>query len=470
MLFNSYVFIFAFLPITWLGYFLLNKINFNLSKYFLLFASLTFYSWFDIRYLPLLLGSLLFNYFFGNLLNKNSSKLYLWIGILGNVSLLAYFKYTDFFIENFNWAFNKDVELLHLVLPLAISYFTFQQIAYLIDNYKVDENNNKIPTYSFLDYSLFITFFPQLLMGPIMHHKELIPQFNKFNLNINWNNVALGLFIFSMGLAKKTLLGDPLTDYAQYGFDNYDKLSTIEAWYASISYVLSYYFDLSGYADMAIGLGKMFNINVPTNFNSPYKARNFADYWRRWHITLSRFLGDYIYKALGNNKEYNKKGGKWLLLVYINIMITFLVSGIWHGAGWTFVVWGLINGLFVIIANIMDKFKLELNLYLAWFLMFFGLIITRILFVSDSFSQAWFMTLNLFSLDNLRFYNLIYIDPFLQSFYLILGFYLVLGFKNSGEISQNFVPNLKYAFYTAILFASSLFTFFNAKPFLYFQF
>lgn len=460
MLFNSYEFLLVFLPLTFIIYFYLNsKKLITLSKIFLVIASLTFYSWWNVIYLPLILGSMIFNFYVGQFLGKKRTKQMLTFGIIGNVALLGYFKYTDFFIENFNWALNKDVELLHLALPLAISYFTFQQIAFLVDSYRGETKE-----YNFLNYALFITFFPQLLMGPIMHHKEIIPQFQtKWKSFIKWENVALGLFIFAIGLSKKTLIGDPLTDYAQYAFDNAQKLSMVEAWYASVSYVLSYYFDLSGYADMAIGIGKMFNIDIPKNFNSPYKARNFADYWKRWHITLSRFLSDYIYKSLGGNKSL-----VWVM--YLNIMITFFVSGFWHGAGWNFVVWGLLNGIFVVMAHMMKKANLEMNFYLAWFLMFFGLILTRILFVSNDFADAWYVTTTLFDISNLRFENLFYIDPYLQSFYIVLALYLALACKNSMEISENFKPNFKYIFYTVILLTASLFTFSSAKEFLYFQF
>ena len=240
MLFNSYEFILLFLPITFFVYFYLNsKKQILASKIFLVSASLFFYSWWNPIYLPLILGSMIFNFYIGESLGRKSTKKMLTFGIVGNVALLGYFKYTDFFIENFNWALNKDVDLLHLALPLAISYFTFQQIAFLVDSYRGETKE-----YDFLNYALFITFFPQLLMGPIIHHKEIIPQFQtKWKSFIRWENVSLGLFIFAIGLAKKCLLGDPLTDYAQYAFDNAQKLSLIEAWYASVSYVLPYYLD-----------------------------------------------------------------------------------------------------------------------------------------------------------------------------------------------------------------------------------
>lgn len=431
----------------------------TLSKTMLVFASLFFYGWWNPIYLILILGSMIFNFLVGKSLGKKSNKKMLTFGIIGNVALLGYFKYADFFIINFNWAFSSETPLLHLALPLAISYFTFQQIAFLVDNYR-----GEVKEFSFLNYSLFITFFPQLLMGPIVHHKEMMPQFAlKWRSLLRWENISLGLFIFAIGLAKKTLLGDPLTDYAQYAFDNAQKLTMIEAWYASTSYVLSYYFDLSGYADMAIGIAKMFNINLPKNFNSPYKARNFADYWRRWHMTLSRFLGDYIYKSLGGNKNI-------VWIVYLNIMITFFVSGFWHGAGWTFVVWGLINGVFVVMAHMMKKANIQMNFYVAWFLMFVGLIITRTLFVAKDFSDAWYVIKTMFNPYNLKFEALYHIDLTWQSFYIVIALILALGFKNSGQMAEDFKPNLKYTLYTAILLGASLFTFSNAKEFLYFQF
>lgn len=460
MLFNSYEFIFVFLPIVLFIYFYLNhKALKKASKFFLVLSSLFFYSWWNVAYLPLILGSIAFNFSIGRLLGLKPAKSILTVGVIGNIFLLGYFKYTDFFIENYNWALDSNTPLLNLVLPLAISYFTFQQIAFLVDSYRGETRE-----YDLLNYCVFITFFPQLLMGPIVHHKEIIPQFQKnINLKIKWEHVSLGIFIFAIGLAKKTLLGDPLTDYAQNAFDHAEELSMVEAWYASLSYVLSYYFDLSGYADMAIGIGKMFNINIPINFNSPYKARNFSEYWKRWHMTLSRFLGDYVYKSLGGNKRYSN-------IVYMNIMITFFVSGFWHGAGWTFVAWGALNGVFVVMAHMMKKAKIRINYYIAWSLMFLGLIITRILFVSDSFSDAWHVAYTLFDITNLRFSDLPYADGLLQTLYILIGLSLTLFFKNSIEISQNFRPNIKYTTYTVVLLSFSILTFSKAREFLYFQF
>jgi D-alanyl-lipoteichoic acid acyltransferase DltB (MBOAT superfamily) len=301
------------------------------------------------------------------------------VGILMNIAFLGYYKYTDFFITNVNFITHTDIALRHIILPIGISFFTFQLIAFLVDSYR-----GLTRSYSILDYLLFITFFPQLIIGPIVHHGEMVPQFeDETNARLNWDNVAVGLFLFSIGCAKKILLADPLTTHAQIFFDAVPRLpGLIESWWFSLEYTVSYYFDISGYADMAIGLGKMFNINIPHNFNSPYKARNFQNYWQRWHITLSRFLGDYIFRSV------YRKGNKYRNY-YIATMITFFVSGFWLGAGWTLVAWGLLNGGFVGSAAWMKRRNLRFPLPLAVLLTFIGVIVLRVLFVSSVFTDAW---------------------------------------------------------------------------------
>ncbi|NBI63082.1 MBOAT family protein [Clostridiales bacterium] len=305
-------------------------------------------------------------------------KTLFYIGILANIGLLGYYKYTDFFIDNINVLCGADIALKHIALPIGISFFTFQLIAFLVDCYK-----NATKEYDFINYLLFITFFPQLIVGPIVHHAEMVPQFeNKDNANINFDNIAKGLFLFSIGCAKKILLADMLTPDAQAFFDNISgDVPFLDAWYYSIEYTISYYFDLSGYADMAIGLGLMFNIHIPQNFNSPYRARNFQDYWRRWHMTLSRFLGQYIFR---NVYEKNCRYRNY----YIATMVTFFVSGFWHGAGWTFVVWGLINGVFVCSASWMKQRNMKLPFVLAWVLTAIGVVVLRALFVAETFTDA----------------------------------------------------------------------------------
>ena len=293
------------------------------SKGFLVFASLFFYSWWNILYLPIILSSMLFNFIIGNSLNdtKNPKKIkfnkksILSFGIVSNIALLGYFKYSDFFIANFNLATSSHIELLNLALPLAISFFTFQQISYLVDSYRQETKE-----YDFLSYTLFVTFFPQLIAGPIVHHKEMMPQFaNTRNKVKNYKNIAMGLFIFSIGLFKKVVIADTFAVWATAGFDAATTLNLFEAWATSLSYTFQLYFDFSGYTDMAIGAALLFNIKLPINFNSPYKSTNIQDFWRRWHITLSRFLKDYIYIPLGGNrkgefKTYNNLMGTWLPL------------------------------------------------------------------------------------------------------------------------------------------------------------
>ena len=289
MLFNSYIFIFAFLPLTFFVYFFLNKKRMTeLAKAFLVFASLFFYSWWNVLYLPLILSSMLINFALGKQLSTKAAKLQgsrkavLIFGIIFNVALLGYFKYTDFFLENFNFVFGTQIELLKLALPLAISFFTFQQIAYLVDSYRRETKE-----YDFLTYALFVSFFPQLIAGPIVHHAEMMPQFARLkNRLINYANILMGLFIFSIGLFKKVVIADTFAIWVKHGFDNMPSLELITGWTTSLAYTFQLYFDFSGYCDMAIGAALLFNIKLPINFNSPYKSLDIQDFWRRWHITL----------------------------------------------------------------------------------------------------------------------------------------------------------------------------------------
>jgi len=353
------------------------------AKGFLVFASLFFYSWWNIAYLPLILVSMLFNYVVGNSLNENFKKVQmhkkglLTFGIVANLSLLGYFKYADFFIDNINTVVGSDMGLLHLALPLAISFFTFQQIAYLVDSYR-----QETAEYDFLNYALFVTFFPQLIAGPIVHHKEMMPQFaSRWNLVKNYRNIALGLFIFSMGLFKKVVIADTFATWATNGFDKAEVLNLIEAWATSLSYTFQLYFDFSGYTDMAIGAALLFNIKLPINFNSPYKAKDIQDFWRRWHITLSRFLRDYIYIPLGGSRvaEYR---------VQTNLMITFIIGGFWHGAGWTFIFWGFLHGSALVIHRVWKNAGFTMNSVLAWFITFNFVNIAWVFFRAKEWDDA----------------------------------------------------------------------------------
>ena len=384
MLFNSYEFIFLFLPLSFFIYFfLLEKRLVIGAKGFLVFTSLFFYSWWNIAYLPIILSSMLFNYVIGNSLNENfkkvqiNKKTLLGLGVVANLSLLGYFKYTDFLLENFNLAFDVSVPLLHLALPLAISFFTFQQIAYLVDSYR-----GETAEYDFLNYALFVTFFPQLIAGPIVHHAEMMPQFaSRWNLVKNYKNIAMGLFIFSIGLFKKVVIADTFAVYATVGFDTATTLSLFQAWATSLSYTFQLYFDFSGYTDMAIGAALLFNIKLPINFNSPYKALDIQDFWRRWHITLSRFLRDYIYIPLGGNR-------KGTFRTYNNLLATFILGGIWHGAGWTFVFWGFLHGMALVVHRLWKQLGFNMPKVLAWFITFNFINVAWVFFRAKEWEDA----------------------------------------------------------------------------------
>lgn len=343
MLFNSFEFIFLFLPVTLLGFFFFAKTNRQLAAAWLAAASLFFYGFWNPPFVLLLLGSICFNYAMGHRISRDRpairSKRLLVFAVTANLVLLGIYKYANFFIVNLNALTDANLALTNVVLPLGISFFTFTQIAFLSDAYRgsVRERN-------FGHYLLFVTYFPHLIAGPLLHHKEIMPQFEIASVyRLNLENVQLGLAIFVIGLAKKLLLADAFSDYANPVFSaaaKGEQLRLFEAWAGALSFTLQIYFDFSGYSDMAIGMSKMFGIDLPINFNSPYKAANFIEFWRRWHITLSRFLRDYLYIPLGGNR-------KGPVRRYVNLMLTMLLGGLWHGANWTFVAWGGLHGVFL---------------------------------------------------------------------------------------------------------------------------
>jgi len=469
LLFNSYEFIFAFLPITFFIYFYLNhKRLTEASKGFLVFTSLFFYSWWNITYLPIILSSMLFNYIIGNSLNNGeghhrfSKKSILTFGIVLNIALLGYFKYTDFMIENFNLAFSSDTKLLHLALPLAISFFTFQQISYLVDSYRQETKE-----YDFLNYALFVTFFPQLIAGPIVHHKEMMPQFAQARNKVkNYKNIAMGLFIFSIGLFKKVVIADTFAVWATNGFDTATTLNLFEAWATSLSYTFQLYFDFSGYTDMAIGLALLFNIKLPINFNSPYKATDIQDFWRRWHITLSRFLKDYVYIPLGGNRKGEFK-------TYNNLMATFIIGGIWHGAGWTFVFWGFLHGLALVIHRAWSRLGFKLWTWLAWLITFNFINIAWVFFRAKEWNDAIKVLDGMAGLSSITVGKVTQHigDSFKILTWVIIGFIIVLLLKNSNSFLKKKM-NIWLIVISSLLFSYSVFLSLvsSSQVFLYFNF
>ncbi len=487
MLFNSYEFIFIFLPFSFFIYFfLLQKRLIIGAKGFLVFVSLFFYSWWNIAYLPIILSSMLFNYIIGNSLNENFKKVriqkksLLTFGIIANIALLGYFKYSDFFIENFNFAFDGSVPLLHLALPLAISFFTFQQIAYLVDSYR-----GETAEYDFLNYSLFVTFFPQLIAGPIVHHAEMMPQFKKTRNQVkNYRNIVLGLFIFSIGLFKKVIIADSFAVWATNGFDIATTLNLFEAWATSLSYTFQLYFDFSGYTDMAIGAALLFNIKLPINFNSPYKATSIQDFWRRWHITLSRFLKEYVYIPLGGNRKGEFR-------TYTNLFTTFLLGGIWHGAGWTFVFWGFLHGMALVIHRAWQKLGFKMNIILAWFITFNFINIAWVFFRAKEWNDA-IKVLNgmvgssgiVFTqkhekyLSFLNSYDWVTFGQITQHIgdgsevlnWIIITFILILFTKNTIQLVEYYNRRKLFIVYVAVLASMALLNMNKITEFLYFNF
>lgn len=396
MLFNSYIFILLFLPITWAIYFFLNSRNrFRGAQIALIVTSLVFYGFYNWSYLLIMIGSILLNYivaFTAHALKRNrvllrkteAGKLVIIIGILLNIGILFYFKYMNFFMENINILFRRDFQISHIVLPLGISFYTFQQISFLVDTYK----ENII--YDFCDYAEFVCFFPQLVAGPIVSH-DLIGQFrDKDRRKLNYDSVARGLFLFSVGLLKKIIIADTFAKAANWGFANLTIMSSMDAIIVMVAYTFQIYFDFSGYSDMAVGLASMFNIDIPFNFNAPYQADSIIEFWKRWHITLTNFLTKYVYYPLGGSKK-----GK--IRTYFNIFVVFLVSGIWHGANWTFVVWGMIHGIANICNRIFSKTWNKIWIGIRQGCTFLFLCFTWMIFGAESLKRASDFMFKLFS-------------------------------------------------------------------------
>ncbi len=497
MLFNSAIYVFLFLPIVFGVYFYLNhKRLTEAGKAFLVLASLFFYAWWNVNYLPLILVSMVVNYTIGRELARHrrnrrgySPKKLLAVGVVFNLGLLGYYKYMDFFLENINRVYHTHIPLLHLALPLAISFYTFQQISYLVDSYREETKE-----YDFLNYALFVTFFPQLIAGPIVHHAEMMPQFAKAKNRVkNYYNMALGLFVFAIGLFKKVVLADAFAVWATQGFDLSESLNFYEAWLTSLSYTFQIYFDFSGYTDMAIGSALLFNIRLPANFASPYKSLNIQDFWRRWHITLSRFLKDYIYIPLGGNR-------KGVLRTHTNLLLTFLIGGIWHGAGWTFVFWGFLHGIALVIHRIWSSLGFRMHYIIGWFLTFQFINVTWVFFRAETWDDALKVLRGMASIELLptdQWFSRPFhaVGPFenhlhemfilldtatLRSVHIIewllLGFVITLGFSNSNMLLNRFEQckkvSLGWLFFTVVVFgtALSVMTSQTSSEFLYFNF
>ena len=408
---------------------------------------------------------------------QNMKKKLLLLGLLFNIGLLGYFKYVDFFISNMNFITNGKIDLLHLALPLAISFFTLQQIAFLIDSY-----GRLIKEKSFLDYTLFVVFFPQLIAGPIVHHKEMMPQFATIrNKLINYDNITRGVFAFSVGLFKKVIIADSFAQWASAGFASADKLNLIEGWITSLSYTFQLYFDFSGYTDMAIGIALLFNIKLPQNFNSPYQSTSIIEFWNRWHMTLTRFLTTYIYEPIV--KSFGKFSFNRAMFA---TFVTMFIAGLWHGAAWTFVIFGILHGGAIVINHYWKKSKNKLPIYLAWFLTFNFLNLSFVIFRAENMQNAFDVFKAMFFGDLVlpeKYFNFLpssickfgfvfeHIDAKENVLvFLILAFIVVLLMKNSTYLTENFKTTKQSLVFSVVVFLVSIFMMSRVTEFLYFNF
>jgi alginate O-acetyltransferase complex protein AlgI len=466
MLFNSPSFIFGFLPVALAGFFILGRFGLRqMAVLWIVVASLIFYSWDDPRRLaPLIVGSIIFNYFFGLSLARRHSRRLLFLAVAGNLALLGYFKYTTFLLDTLRFLTNLPIPVVAISLPIGISFYTFTQIAFLVDSYRKEARE-----YNLLKYGAFVTYYPHLVAGPIIHHKEIMPQFDSAIYLPQLSCIAQGLSWFVIGLFKKVVFADNVGIFVDSVFKAAASGSAVgfaDAWMGTVSYALQIYFDFSGYSDMAIGLALLMGIRFPINFNSPYKADSLIEFWRRWHMTLSRFLRDYLYIPLGGNK---KGPGRR----YLNLLVTMLLGGLWHGASWNFAVWGAIHGIGLAINWFWRGTQIRLPLPISWILTSLLVIVAWVPFRADTLGSSIVIWKAMAGLSTAASASL----PLEYALYWIAGLsFIAVAAPNSQEIffataRLRWKPNLPWAMALGCMFglavASSM-----AKPttFLYFRF
>ena len=470
MLFNSIEFLFCFLPIVFTIYFLLNKTKFKkYSNLWLLLSSLYFYAYFKVEYLPLILLSIVVNYFFGLLIQRtNHKKLFMILAVCLNLALLCYFKYFNFVLETLNNLTFTHFDTMKLLLPLGISFFTFQQIGYIYDVYKKDA-----PYSNFVDYALFVSFFPQLIAGPICTFSELTPQLQDENKKkINRDNINIGFFLIVVGLAKKVLIADNFAPFIEQVILNEAMSEFFTSWAFALSIALQGYFDFSGYCDMALGIGMLFNITLPINFNSPYKSLDISDYWRRWHITMGRFLKYQVYIPMGGSRCS-------AIRHYWNLFFVFLVTGIWHGANWPCILYGTINGILVCINKLWKNTKIEMDKNLAIFITFTTMVFIAPLVMIKHIHQYFMSTksmigLNGFDTVSLEGFNFVFQNQNLKLNFILLliSLIIVFCFKNSNEIAPKYLKskNISYTIILVVVFVISVLSITKGSEFIYFNF
>lgn len=480
LLFHSYEFVLAFLPITLVIYFLACRSKkAYLGIVVLAAASILFVSFSSIQSAMILFLSIMINYWIGHQVfckQGKAKKVWLILGLIFDIGILGYFKYANFLMDSIRGILEVEIPLADVLFPVGLSFYTFQQISYLADTYQ-----GEVVPCNFSEYLLYIAFFPKLVQGPLIQQKELIPQFSEpGKKSINWDNFAKGLFVFAIGLSKKVLVADNFGKIVDYGYGHIASLNPFEAILSILGYTFQIYFDFSGYCDMAVGIALMFNIDLPQNFNSPYKALSISDFWKRWHITLTNFLTRYIYIPLGGSQ-------KGTVRTYLNILIVFFISGLWHGAGYTFVLWGLMHGVAMILDRMVKPEYEKLPKTLRWLLTFSFVNITWVFFRAERVTDAvamlkqvfvgnWSFTINAELTETLLQPTLISIAsrllglPAVVSISCAIVLLAVFLLKNSAERLKDFKPNAKMWVQTYILLVLSILSFSGVSTFLYSNF
>ncbi len=472
MLFHSSVFLFGFLPLVLLGFVLLARAEQHAAaKIFLVLASLFFYAWWSWPSLALIGASIGFNFWCGSRLGRGGAgtdaalaarrrRALLAFGIAVNLGALAYFKYSSFLLNSAAQAVGATWQLAPLTLPLAISFFTFQQITYVVDAYR-----DQAPRRDFVSYCLFVTFFPQLIAGPILQYRHTIALLTAVDaFTLHAGHVAEGLFVFAIGLFKKVVLADTFGPWVGRVFDGAGVPAFGDAWGAMLAFALQVYFDFSGYSDMAVGLGLLFNVRLPENFDSPYKAQSIIDFWRRWHMTLAAFLRDYLYIPLGGNRSGQARQ-------FLSLMITMLLGGLWHGASWTFVAWGGLQGVLLSINHLWRRVGIALPGPLAWALTFTSVLIGFVFVCAHSFAQASTVLASMFGLHGIGAGAEGATFGSHEYKRIAAGLALVLWCPNRQAIMRwPWRSDVVYAIVFSLLFGISVLTLANPVPFYYFQF
>lgn len=468
MLFNSPEFIYFFLPFSIATWWVLQKLEReNDAQLLVIICSVYFYGWWDTRYVPLLIGNAIGNFFLGWKISKTKSKPLLVIGLVYNIGLLGYFKYTDFFLENWNDLTGSRTEALKLVLPLGISFFTFQVIAYLVDCYK-----GYVEDFNLRRFAFSISFYPHLIAGPILHYSDVMPQL-KERIAFDARQFSQGLFLFVIGLFKKSVIADRIAEKVDPLFAADTTLQFFESWTASLGYGMQIYFDFSGYSDMAIGIGLMFGIILPQNFNSPYQATSISDFWKRWHMTLSRFLRDYVYIPLGGNRNGFVKG-------VMAAGLTMIIGGFWHGAAWTFILWGLLHGFFIGIHRIWERTRYALPESAAIGLTFLSVTVAWVVFRAESVGYALSIWKGMVGINGIAIpsilsglcnsctqTSLISGMEFIQIGILLS---VCMAYVNAQKEVQSLRPSLRNVGYLSALFSTSIWMSGSHENFIYWQF